>query len=540
MSQFLKTRLNRLERHLKEENPALLEVLPTYYKFDKLLWKTGLLDRETSLASQISWWPLISVLGTFSSGKSTFINDYVGEKLQSTGNQAVDDKFTVICHRSAGTEGNQTLPGTALDADPRFPFYRISHEIEKVAQGEGKHIESYLQLRTTDRPSIRGKIIIDSPGFDADDQRRSTLRITDHIIDLSDLVLVFFDARHPEPGAMQDTLEHLVARTVKRTDASKFLYVLNQIDTAAKEDNPEEIVAAWQRAIAQAGLSAGQFFTIYNEAAASPIEDPALRERFRAKRDHDLAKIRARMDEVELQRNYRIVSVLETVANELEHDILPQLRSARARWRRGVLIGDGVALAAFLAALIGVMVYFGWTAPLNIFSAEWIANNRLDAIVGVAGAVVLALAFHYWMRGLVARRIARSLPEAWGQVELNLRRAFEKSTGPLQSVLRKEPAGWGKRAARRLRMIRETVALHIQSLNDRYADPSGKASGGKASGEMATVAAQSPPTLLAAADGAPATGQTPDQTPDLAAAPEQAAEPDETGPARPSPTKDAS
>jgi len=336
MSHFLKNRLARLESHLKAENPALLEVLPTYYQFDKLLYGLGLLDRDTSLASQISWWPLISVLGTFSSGKSTFINSYVGDKLQSTGNQAVDDKFTVICHRASAAAGNQTLPGTALDADPRFPFFRISHEIEKVAQGEGKHIESYLQLRTTNKDAIKSKIIIDSPGFDADDQRRSTLRITDHIIDLSDLVLVFFDARHPEPGAMQDTLEHLVARTVSRTDASKFIYILNQIDTAAKDDNPEEIVAAWQRAIAQAGLSAGQFYTIYNEAASVPIEDEALRDRFRAKRDHDLGEILGRMDEVELQRNYRIVSVLETVANELEHDVLPKLRDAKTRWRRGV------------------------------------------------------------------------------------------------------------------------------------------------------------------------------------------------------------
>lgn len=29
------------------------------------------------------------------------------------------------------------------------------------------------------------------PGFDADSQRTSTLRLTQHIIDLSDLVLVF-------------------------------------------------------------------------------------------------------------------------------------------------------------------------------------------------------------------------------------------------------------------------------------------------------------------------------------------------------------
>jgi len=474
MSHFLNNRLARLENHLKAENPALLEVLPTYYTFDKLLYKTGLLDKESSLASRISWWPLISVLGTFSSGKSTFINSYVGETLQSTGNQAVDDKFTVICHRAATGAGSQTLPGTALDADPRFPFFRISHEIEKVAKGEGKHIESYLQLRTTSNDRIKSKIIIDSPGFDADDQRRSTLRITDHIIDLSDLVLVFFDARHPEPGAMQDTLEHLVAHTIKRTDASKFLYVLNQIDTAARDDNAEEIVGAWQRAVAQAGLAAGQFYTIYNEEAATPIADPAQRERFQKKRDADLGKIITRMDEVELQRNYRIVSVLETVANELEHDILPKLRNAKASWRRGVLIGDGIALAVLIAAIAAVMIYFKWMPPMEMFSVDWIMNHKIDAGASILAVIVLLGSFHFWVRGLVAKRIAKQLSSTYGLVELNLRTAFEKSTGTLHSIFGMEPAGWGGRAAKMLRMVRETVANHIQSLNDRYADPSGR------------------------------------------------------------------
>ncbi|MEO1919066.1 MAG: hypothetical protein ABGW81_05045 [Paracoccaceae bacterium] len=38
MSQFFKKRLENLESHLKAENPALLEVLPTYYKLDKILY----------------------------------------------------------------------------------------------------------------------------------------------------------------------------------------------------------------------------------------------------------------------------------------------------------------------------------------------------------------------------------------------------------------------------------------------------------------------------------------------------------------------
>ena len=474
MSQFLKKRLDNLESHLRAENPALLEVLPTYYKLDKILYRTGLLDKESSLASRISWWPLISVLGTFSSGKSTFINDYVGEKLQSTGNQAVDDKFTVICYRSAGVGSSQTLPGAALDADPRFPFYRISHEIEKVAKGEGNRIESYLQLRTTSQDKIKNRIIIDSPGFDADDQRRSTLRITDHIIDLSDLVLVFFDARHPEPGAMQDTLEHLVARTVSRTDTSKFFYVLNQIDTAAKDDNTEEIVGAWQRAMAQGGLSSGRFLTIYNEKASVPIEDDALRQRFQAKRDHDLKVIHDRMDEVEVQRNYRIVGVLETVANELEHDILPKLRDAKDTWRRGVLIGDGIALSLAVLVAVGLMSFFQWSPPVHILSLEWIQGHLLNVLASIVAIVILLGTFHYWMRGVVAKHIAAKLSETYGQVDLNLRQAFLKSAGAMHSIFRVEPAGWGARSAKKLRMVREIAANHIQSLNDKFADPSGK------------------------------------------------------------------
>ncbi len=82
MNQSLANRLSRLEQHLTAENPVLLDVLPTYYTCDKLLHRMALLPRETSLAVRISWWPLIAVLGTFSSGKSTFINSFVGEKIQ--------------------------------------------------------------------------------------------------------------------------------------------------------------------------------------------------------------------------------------------------------------------------------------------------------------------------------------------------------------------------------------------------------------------------------------------------------------------------
>ncbi|UJO99080.1 MAG: dynamin family protein, partial [Nitrosomonas sp.] len=199
--------LKSLQKHLADEhpdNPTLANAVKSFRKMDYVGHSMGLLNKDESYATCVTWWPMIAVLGTFSAGKSTYINSYLDMKLQRTGNQAVDDKFTVICY-SRHNEA-KTLPGIALDADPRFPFFQISRSIEEISEAGQERIDAYLQLKTCPSENIRGKILIDSPGFDADNQRASTLRLTQHIINLSDLVLVFFDARHPEPKAMQDTL----------------------------------------------------------------------------------------------------------------------------------------------------------------------------------------------------------------------------------------------------------------------------------------------------------------------------------------------
>ena len=136
--------LHELQSYLKGEQPRLAELVDEYRQLDRVAYSMGLLSRSQSYADRVSWWPLIAILGTFSAGKSTFINDYLEFSLQRTGHQAVDDKFSVICF--AGDGLSKTLPGTALDADPRFPFYSVGKEIEEVARGEGR-MRSTISLR---------------------------------------------------------------------------------------------------------------------------------------------------------------------------------------------------------------------------------------------------------------------------------------------------------------------------------------------------------------------------------------------------------
>jgi GTPase SAR1 family protein len=466
---LIESRLAHLERHLEQENPILLKAVQSFRELDAIAWRMGLLDRNDSYTAHIPWWPLISILGTFSAGKSSFINQYLGQKLQRSGNQAVDDKFTVICYNSEKT--NTALPGIALDSDPRFPFYQISTEIEKVEKGEGDRIDAYLQLKACPSPRLRGKILIDSPGFDADAQRTSTLRITDHIIDLSDLVLVLFDARHPEPGAMQDTLKHLVTDTIKRPDSGKFLYILNQIDTTAREDNPEDVIAAWQRALGERGLTAGRFYTIYNEEASIPIENEALRQRYQGKRDVDLGEIHGRMQQVGIERAYRIVASLEKTARDIEEKAVPALNEAIGIWRKRTLILD-----ALLFGLIGIFgLVYGINQGLWSNPPIWL-KDPLNLYLAGFIAWLLAIGLHFGVRGLMAKTLDSFLRRRVRELDIrgNLVNAFQQCRKPWRSIFNHQPYGWTRRAKKRLYHVVAQTDSYIQALNDKFTNPSGE------------------------------------------------------------------
>jgi hypothetical protein len=468
----IKQRLKSLELHLNKENPVLVSAVQTYRQLDQVGRSLGLLDSEQSFATQISWWPMISVLGTFSAGKSTFINHYLGEAIQSTGNQAVDDKFTVICFGSE--HGTQALPGSALDADPRFPFYQISNELEKVATGEGPRIDTYLQLKTSPCEKLRGRIMIDSPGFDADSQRNSTLRLTDHIINLSDLVLVFFDARHPEPGAMRDTLAHLVGDTIHRADATKFVYILNQMDTTARDDNPEEVVGSWQRALAQEGLTAGRFYCIYNPDVAVPIENEALRSRYESKRDHDLGEIHKRIQGVCVDRAYRITGTLEKLARYIEEKMVPRLTEYKSHWRKMVLLGDGV-IGGLL--LVTGVVFSHWLGFLDGWKpVQGSENSSVWMLLLLLLGVGLFGWFHFKVRKYAAGRVLKQIEKQFtpGIERDRLLQAFTFNTGSWHSAFSKTPVGWGNRSRKRLQRVIAEANRFVQTLNDEFTDPSGE------------------------------------------------------------------
>ncbi|MCW9012789.1 MAG: dynamin family protein [Gammaproteobacteria bacterium] len=469
----VKQRLKQLETHLYTESPLLVDAVKEFKKLDKIAYRMGLLDTDQSYATQIPWWPLISILGTFSAGKSTFINHYIGHSLQETGTQAVDDKFTVICYSAESQD--RVLPGISLEADPRFPFYHMADEIERVSPGAGDRINAYLQMKTCPSDILKGHIFIDSPGFDADDQRTATLKITDYIIDLSDLVLVFFDARHPEPGAMRDTLKHLVADKIFQKNADKFVYVLNQMDATVREDNPEDVVASWQRALAGEGLTAGKFFTIYNPDAAVVIEDEAIRKRYEQKRDKDLSEIHDRIQQIHVDRLYRIIGALDKTAREIELEKLPRLKNMLSNWRKSTMIRNVIGVLVLMAFVAGLMLSNTYIYEMLNSFGQWIISDRSGQFTGAAILFSVLFVIHSISRKFAALHQIKKLlkSSASDEFKSSLKRAFKKNTSIFHSVFRPQPVGWGYFSRNGLKKIVAQADLYIQKLNDQYAKPSG-------------------------------------------------------------------
>lgn len=265
---------------------------------------------------------------------------------------------------------------------------------------------------------------------------------------------------------------------MNRADSGKFLYILNQIDATAREDNPEDVVAAWQRALGMHGLTAGRFYTIYSPDVANTIEDEAKRRRFESKRDADLAEIHGRMEGVEVERAYRIIATLDKTAKDIRDRAVPILTEAVARWRRRTLWLDALVFGILFVLFEYWSISSGHWKGLS-YEPEWLLTLKTvqwgpQVLAGLL--LVLAVVAHFGIRHLTALSVrpwvrARAAAE---DLHGDLVAAFLVNTGRLRSVLLPGLRGWGGGARRRVEKVREECDTFVQTLNDNFTNPSGR------------------------------------------------------------------
>ena len=186
------------------------------------------------------------------------------------------------------------------------------------------------------------------------------------------------------------------------------------------------------------------------------------------------------MDQVEVERAYRIVASLRKIANEFNDETIPLLTEAIKRWRRRTLLMDGLIIAALLSAFLFWSINAGhWQPDLSYQPGwlQWIEDHDIKyGLEGIEfGLVVGLLLVHLGIRKLAAatvmpwlrKQVAKQSPPG------NLLEAFRYNIRRWQTLLSGRPSGWGSWSTNRIARVLQDCESYVRSLNERFTNPKG-------------------------------------------------------------------
>lgn len=187
------------------------------------------------LDAMLKWRPIVLILGNYSSGKSTFINELIGREVQRTGQAPTDDSFTVITAPDPGGD-EIDLPGSDLVNDTRLPF--------TVFKTLGEQFISHFRMKKVKSHLFENLAIIDSPGMlDSISEKDRGYDYTAAIKEfarLADLVVLMFDPH--KAGTIQETYNTIRNILPDATGEDRILFVMSRIDEC---DNLGDLVRSY-------------------------------------------------------------------------------------------------------------------------------------------------------------------------------------------------------------------------------------------------------------------------------------------------------
>lgn len=176
------------------------------------------------LEEGIKWRPIVLLLGNYSSGKSTMINEFLGIELQTTGQAPTDDSFTVITNRDNDGDEIEERDGKVLLNDPQYPFGSLKKH--------GQRFAAHFRLKKMKSPFLKNLAIIDTPGMVDSvaerDRGYNYQEVIGDLASLSDLIIILFDPH--KAGTIKETYESLRKTLPTSTYEDRVLFILNRID----------------------------------------------------------------------------------------------------------------------------------------------------------------------------------------------------------------------------------------------------------------------------------------------------------------------
>lgn len=179
---------------------------------------------------QPQWKPVVLVIGNYSSGKSTLINELLGCNVQRTGQAPTDDCFTILSGVEPYPQPGEPcrvveeVPGTTLVNDSSLPFASFKRF--------GTRFVSHFLMKKVNSPILRNLVLIDSPGMLDSvaelDRGYNYQEVIGRLAELADLVVLVFDPHRA--GTIKETYVAIRSTLPQATSEDRVLFVLNRID----------------------------------------------------------------------------------------------------------------------------------------------------------------------------------------------------------------------------------------------------------------------------------------------------------------------
>ncbi len=345
------------ENYINSLRTEMVDLVRTY--LSPVALKYGYSD--VPLETTIKWRPMVLILGNYSSGKSTLINEFLGADIQAVGQAPTDDSFTIITFDENASESDpiqttEVRDGKYLLNDPEYPF--------EILRKHGHRFAAHFRLKKVNSPFLHNLALIDTPGMlDSITERDRGYNYQDVIGDLAqlaDLVLVLFDPH--KAGTVREAHTSLRETISARTFEDRVLFVLNRIDECASLSDLLQVYGTlcWNLSQITGRKDIPTINLTYSLRAATAVRTRGSEDTtsFLYHLQNQRKMLKASVLEAPQKRLDNLASFIETHSERLDHflealiNYRVRLRKLRLRtWATGLATGAVVSvITAFVAA----------------------------------------------------------------------------------------------------------------------------------------------------------------------------------------------
>ncbi|MEZ4743240.1 MAG: dynamin family protein [Bdellovibrionota bacterium] len=351
---------------------------------------------DTPLQSNIKWKPMVLILGNYSSGKSTLINEFLQGQIQETGQAPTDDSFTVItCDdiatqsailetRKFGESGvcvQEIRDGKVLLNDPQYPFESLCKQ--------GDRFVSHFKLKKVNAPFLKNLALIDTPGMldsiAERDRGYDYQQVIGDLAQIADLILILFDPH--KAGTVQETYHSLRETLPTKTFEDRVVFVLNRIDECRNLPDLIKVYGTlcWNLSQMTGRKDIPKILMTYSPSVR---ESSATGEQsFLRLLDNQREELRQLVLKAPRNRLDNLASFVETHSARLAH-LLEGVYEFAKRLRNMKLKFALFGLIASLFAGASLSFYFS--------GAEFASQMSREVAVGIAGGISI-IAYVVWI-----------------------------------------------------------------------------------------------------------------------------------------------